>query len=200
MTKNNTITEQFLSTTKRTVGVQLDLAAGTIRYWLNSRVLKKQKTKELKRPGLTWYPFIRLQEANIPAILNPFCRLPYGDNQAPKFRKKLPQSLTNHNLSHGRVTFLKNKFEGKYLLINLPNKPDGELETHVRQLAQGADSLIASFTLIPEPQDKSQRACILTFDDAKKAQEWIEKTAKKELNLLNDEAIARLILSDLTTS
>lgn len=90
MTKNNTITEQFLSTTKRTVGVMLDLAQGSISFWLNSRMLKKNKTKELKKPGLTWYPYIRLQEANIPAILNPFCRMPMADTLAPKHRRKLP--------------------------------------------------------------------------------------------------------------
>jgi len=101
VTKNNTISEQFLSTTKRTVGVMLDLSRGQISFWLNSRMLKKNKTKELKKPGLTWYPYIRLQEPNIPAILNPFCRLPMADTLAPKFRKKLPQSLTNHSLSHG---------------------------------------------------------------------------------------------------
>ena len=60
MTKNNTITEQFLSTTKRTVGVMLDLTQGQISFWLNSRMLKKNKTKELKKPGLMWYPYIRL--------------------------------------------------------------------------------------------------------------------------------------------
>ena len=90
MTKNNTITEQFLSTTKRTVGVKLDLVTGTVSFWLNSRMLKKNKTKELKKPGLTWYPYIRLQEPNIPAILNPFCRLPMSDTEKPKFKRKLP--------------------------------------------------------------------------------------------------------------
>ena len=60
ITKLNTISEQFLSTTKRTVGVMLDLSLGQISFWLNSRMLKKNKTKELKRPGLTWYPYIRL--------------------------------------------------------------------------------------------------------------------------------------------
>lgn len=109
MNKNNTITEQFLSTTKRTVGVKLDLNQGQISFWLNSRMLKKNKTKELKKPGLTWYPYIRLQEPNIPAILNPFCRLPMADTEKPKFRRKLPQSLTNHNLNHGRIQYLKSK-------------------------------------------------------------------------------------------
>jgi hypothetical protein len=99
VSKTNTISEQFFSSTKRTVGVMLDLTQGQVSFWLNSRMLKKNKTKELKKPGLTWYPFIRLQEQNIPAILNPFCRLPMADTLAPKFRKKLPQSLINHSLS-----------------------------------------------------------------------------------------------------
>ena len=60
MTKNNTICDQFFSTTKRTVGIMLDLAQGTVSFWLNSCMLKKNKTKDLKRPGLTWYPYIRL--------------------------------------------------------------------------------------------------------------------------------------------
>ena len=102
-------------------------------------MLKKNKTKELKKPGLTWYPYIRLQEPNIPAILNPFCRLPMADTLAPKFRKKLPQSLTNHSLSHGQVTYLKNKLEGNFLLLNLPKLSDTELDEHVRKVCADAN-------------------------------------------------------------
>ena len=62
MTKHNTITEQFLSTTKRTVGVMLDLTGAEVEvnFWLNSRMLKKNKIKHHKKPGLKWYPYIRL--------------------------------------------------------------------------------------------------------------------------------------------
>ena len=120
VTKNNTIWEQFLSTTKRTVGVMLDLNQGQISFWLNSRMLKKNKTKELKKRGLVWHPYIRLQEPNIPVILNPFCRMPMADTLSPKFRRKLPQSLTNHNLSHGRISYLKTRIANNYLLLQLP--------------------------------------------------------------------------------
>ena len=120
------------------MGVQLDLVQGTISFWLNSRMLKKNKTKELKRPGLTWYPYIRLQEPNIPAILNPFCRLPMADTLAPKFRKKLPQSLTNHNLSHAKIVYLKSKLEKSYWLLELRNKEDAELEAFIREVCPTA--------------------------------------------------------------
>ena len=148
MTKNNTITEQFLSTTKRTVGVMLDLAQGSISFWLNSRMLKKNKTKELKKPGLTWYPYIRLQEANIPAILNPFCRMPMADTLAPKHRRKLPQSLTNHNLSHGRINFLKTKLINSYLLVNLPKHEDEKLDQEIRAVC--ADAAIESISIFEQ--------------------------------------------------
>jgi hypothetical protein len=56
---SNSIIESFLSTTKRTVGVVLDLNAGTLYFWMNSRVLKKNKQRQLKRPGLAWYPLLK---------------------------------------------------------------------------------------------------------------------------------------------
>ena len=45
--------------------------------------------------------------------------MPVADVVAAKFRRKLPQSLTNHNLSHGRISYLKTKFENTYLVLNL---------------------------------------------------------------------------------
>ena len=138
VSKTNTISEQFLSTTKRTVGVMLDLTQGQVSFWLNSRMLKKNKTKELKKPGLTWYPYIRLQEPNIPAILNPFCRLPMADTLAPKFRKKLPQSLINQSLSHGQITYLKAQIEGNYLLLHSQKAADNEVEQYLNSICPEA--------------------------------------------------------------
>ena len=199
MNKNNTITEQFLSTTKRTVGVKLDLNLGQISFWLNSRMLKKNKTKELKKPGLTWYPYIRLQEPNIPAILNPFCRLPMADTEKPKFRRKLPQSLTNHNLNHGRIQYLKKHLENHYLLLQLPGVVDEQLSKHITGICNAIDiesvNLFKQVGGAAEAQD-SKRAALLKFSNQSTAQKWMHAAAltKKEIHLLDSEIIAKMLL------
>ena len=58
-TANNTVHEFFVSTTKRTVGIYLDLNLGTLSFWMNSRIHKKNKQKQLKKPGVKWYPFLK---------------------------------------------------------------------------------------------------------------------------------------------
>ena len=117
----------------------LDLNLGQISFWLNSRMLKKNKMKELKKRGLTWYPYIRLQEELIPVILNPFCRQPMADNMAPKFRQKLPQSLEQLNLSHSRVQYLKQQISGRYLLLQIPKVEDEQLIKYIKEVQKEAN-------------------------------------------------------------
>ena len=128
-------------------------------------MLKKNKTKELKKPGLTWYPYIRLQEPNIPAILNPFCRLPMADTEKPKFRRKLPQSLNNHNLSYARIQLLKSKIENYYLLLDLQKQEDPQLSKFLDQVC--AEVHLERKKLFgPGSDSKDQkRAALIKFQD-----------------------------------
>ena len=63
-----------------------------------------------------------------------------ADNLAPKFRRKLPQSLTNHNLSHGRISFLKSKLENFYLILNLPWKGDNQTVDSLKEMLKVTES------------------------------------------------------------
>lgn len=192
----NTIWEQFLSTTKRTVGVMLDLNQSQVSFWMNGRILKKNKTKDLKMPGLTWYPYIRLQEPNIPVILNPFCRLPMADNLAPKFRKKLPESLINHNLSHSQVAFLKSKLAGKYLITQLPKQDDEQVAKTIKDIDPEVE---VTLTHLFEKKGDSKRTALVTINDFAMAKKWFTKVALKEYSLLDAEKIAKMLLSEKTS-
>lgn len=197
ITKSNTIWEQFLSTTKRTVGVMLDLNQSQVSFWMNGRILKKNKTKDLKMPGLTWYPYIRLQEPNIPVVLNPFCRLPMADTLAPKFRKKLPESLINHNLSHSQVTFLKTKLAGKYLLTQLPKQDnDEQLAKTIKDIDPEIE---VKLTHLFEKKGGIKRTALVTIEDFSQARKWFTKVALKEYSLLDAEKIAKMLLSEKTS-
>ena len=160
-------------------------------------MLKKNKTKELKKPGLTWYPYIRLQEPNIPAILNPFCRLPMADTEKPKFRRKLPQSLNNHNLSYGRIQLLKSKIENYYLLLNLQKQEDPQLSKFLDQVCT---EVVLERKRLFEPgsaDSKDQkRAALIKFHDHAAASKWMASASKKDVNLLNNEIIAKMLLSE----
>ena len=40
----------------------------------------------------------------------------------------------NHNLSHGRIQFLKSKLENNYLLLNLPKQEDPQLAKYITEI------------------------------------------------------------------
>lgn len=144
----------------------LDLNKGEIIYWLNNRIEKKNKKKELKKPGLTWYPYIRLKEQDIPAILNPFCKLPMADQYAPKFRKRLPQSLSNHGLIYGQVAYVKTLLKGAYILLEQPKiGNDAELEAFIRKVCE--DATIETIKVFNKPagSNEQKRAAFIRFAD-----------------------------------
>ena len=135
---NSTIVESFLSSTKRTVGVVLDLNAGTLNFWMNSRVLKKNKQRLLKKPGVAWYPFLKFQEPNIHAILNPFCRMPVLDNTNPKFKSKLPYQLTSNDLGYAQFNYLKSQMPNTLLVACLAKRTDEEQQKYLKDKLPGS--------------------------------------------------------------
>ena len=70
------VLQTFKSTTKRTVGVMLDIKYGKLSFWLNGRLHKIRKDLSLGKVGLTWYPCLRLPRANLHVTLNPYCNMP----------------------------------------------------------------------------------------------------------------------------
>jgi hypothetical protein len=71
-----------MSTTRRTVGVYLDLNEGTLSFWINGQHNKKTKSKQLKKLGYSWRPYLRFMEKLYVVILKPFCRLPQTPTNA----------------------------------------------------------------------------------------------------------------------
>ena len=89
------ITQDFVSSTRRTIGVYLNLNERVLSFWINGKHNKKTKNKVIPTPGLAWRPYIRFMEENYVAILKPFCRLPQP-LQVQKHVKQstmLPESL-----------------------------------------------------------------------------------------------------------
>ena len=160
-------------------------------------MLKKNKTKELKKPGLTWYPYIMLKEKDIPAILNPFCRMPVADTLAPKFRKKLPQSLTNTSLSHSQVAFLTEQLNNCFLMLELTKMPDAALCEFIGKVCESAS--IESVKPFEQKEGESKRAALVIFKNAKSAVDFTIAASKNDLRMLDSEKIARMLLSSLTT-
>jgi hypothetical protein len=81
-----TITQIIYSTSKRTVGVMLDLKAGIMSFWMNGKNHKKNKDLPLKQAGLTWYPFVRFNDQHLHVVLNPFCSIPQPENHLFKVK------------------------------------------------------------------------------------------------------------------
>jgi len=76
------VTQDFLSSTRRTIGVCLNLNTRELSFWINGKHNKKNKNKQLKTPGLAWRPYIRFMEENYVAILKPFCHFTNGPKQS----------------------------------------------------------------------------------------------------------------------
>lgn len=68
------ITQNFHSSTKRTVGVELNIKEGEMRFFINGRYFKNLKKKELKTPGIEWHGLVEFKEVGLYVILNPYCR------------------------------------------------------------------------------------------------------------------------------
>jgi len=75
-----------------------------------------------------------------------------ADTLAPKFRKRLPQSLTNHNLSHCRITYLKTKIDNNFLILQLPKQGDEQVKKFVKDVCPTAE--IKTFFLFADKEDK----------------------------------------------
>ena len=88
------VTQDFVSSTRRTVGVCLNLNDNTLSFWINGKSNKKSKNKSLKTPGLAWRPYIHFLEDNYVAILKPFCRLPQPLQKQAKASTTLPEHLS----------------------------------------------------------------------------------------------------------
>jgi len=125
--------------------------------------------------------------------------MPIADTEKPKFRKRLPQSLTNHNLSHGQITFIKSEIGDAYLLIRIMKMntaSDAEISEYISSICPQAEvEDVSVFTLY----EHDLRAAFFRFKDKKSEKEWVSAACQKQLHLMDSEAIARLILSSLTT-
>jgi len=75
-TQPQVVTQDFMSSTRRTIGVYLNLNDRYMSFWINGKHSKKNKNKPIKTPGLAWRPYIRFVEENFVAILKPFSKLP----------------------------------------------------------------------------------------------------------------------------
>ena len=112
--------ETFLSSTKRTVGIHLDLVQKRMDFYFNGKHLKKAKRKTLEKfENNAWYPYLKFMDANSTGsvILNPFAAHPETatDSQPqtklpsylmPKYNYSKPQLL---QLYHSQVAYIENK-------------------------------------------------------------------------------------------
>ena len=120
-----------------------------------------------------------------------------ADTEKPKFRRKLPQSLNNHNLSYGRIQLLKSKIENNYLLLNLQKQEDPQLSKFLDQIDK--EVVFESKKLFqPGSADSKdqKRAALIKFHNHAAASKWMASASKKDVNLLNSEIIAKMLLSE----
>ena len=114
-----TFKQTFVSTSKRTVGVLLDLDYGKVSFWLNGRMHKKNKDITLKKTGLTWYPYLRLTKAGCKVYANPFCQMPTSDIFGGRVRKDNAHVLIKQK-EPIIISYVADKIGPKILLANLP--------------------------------------------------------------------------------
>ena len=121
-----------------------------------------------------------------------------ADTLAPKFRKKLPQSLTNHSLSHSQISYLRHsKLPRTYLLLNLP-KIGSEILKEFLKVVQ-PDAVVDLFADLPVQDEKeTKRAAIIRFADDKSEKSYVAEASRKDLNMLNNAVIAKMLLQPLT--
>ncbi len=105
-----TVTQTFHSSTERVVGVELNLKDFEIKYYIQSRYCKKQKTKKFlssdeKERNFVWYPYVEFKEAGNTVTLNPFRLQPVPETQSVQAMTKLPANL-KFDATHTILTLL----------------------------------------------------------------------------------------------
>lgn len=122
-----TFTQFFHSTTERVVGVELNLNTLELRYFIQSRYVKKNKCIKLilkeKQPNekacenLEWYPLIEFKESGNVAILNPFRQRPVPESTSAQALTKLPEKLY-FDITHSKVALLQQIIGNKLVVYH----------------------------------------------------------------------------------
>lgn len=183
-----------MSSTRRTIGVYLNLNERYMSFWINGKHSKKNKNKQLKTPGLAWRPYIRFEEENFVAILKPFSKLPQNIEKQSKVSATLPDNLTVD--SHYVVVSYIADLIRTYLFIHTnQNLTDDQMRTDLKVHAESEIEIILPSQAEKSPNNGS--VALLKFPQQLDANLYAQKFAavQKDFSLLDAWNIAKLVHS-----
>lgn len=189
-----TIVDTIKASSKRTVGIMLDLQNGKVHFWVNGKVQKKNKDKKLSKPGLTWYPIIRFTDKNAHVTLNPFCSIPQSDSLF-KLRTDFTYSLIQ-NITTPQVTYISSLIGPRLLVCG---QPKTEIENVLKEKIQNVKKEIELQVTEPALEKKVPREeniAVVTFKSQKDLCDWQVANQKNStvIKVLDSTAIAKLIV------
>jgi len=194
--KETTLTETFMSSTKRSVVIEIDFTRQHMKFWLQGRYLKKHKTKRWqKESGYSWYPYLKFKEPNNFAILNPFSKMPTDEHTPTQTVSKLPESM-NFDVAYTQMAYLTHRLEGTLLLFGLPYNED---ETTIKDIQNVWDQDNDRFQIVlPEKAMQlkdGENIAVLKFKSNADAYQFVQYLAKSDkLNKVFDSALIAKML------
>lgn len=141
-----------MSTTRRTVGVYLDLNEGTLSFWINGQHNKKTKSKQLKKLGYSWRPYLRFMEKLYVVILKPFCRLPQTPTNGPSHQSKLSHSIQD-NLNFIQISYIADLIRNHLLVVNNNAMTDAVMKENLKKQCVQAFEIV-----FPSEAEKGKNA------------------------------------------
>jgi len=188
------VTQDFMSSTRRTIGVYLNLNDRYMSFWINGKHSKKNKNKPIKTPGLAWRPYIRFVEENFVAILKPFSKLPQQTEKQSKISTTLPDNLTADS-HYVVVSYIADLIRNFIFIHTNENVTDEQLTTTLKTSAESDVKVILPSQAEKAPNNGS--VALLKFQSQLDANLYAQKfsATMKDYNLLDAWNIAKLVHS-----